>query len=360
MKNKITCILFAIFLLSVSFVCIFFPEDEFSESERRALEKFPEVSGETLISGEFSGNFEKYATDRFPFRDTFRSIKAYASSYVFQKTDNNEVISEGGHLSKLDYPLSPDMQKIASERFGFIYESFIKGKTDKIYLSIVPDKNYYMDTLKYDYEKLAETMREGMPYAEYIDLFPKLSLSDYYTTDSHWKQERITGVAQTIASKMNVKIDAKYAVNTYPEPFYGVYVGQSALKASPDTIKYVTNDILENCKVLDYNSGMAKPSFMYHSEKAEGRDMYEMFLGGNSPLITIENPGASEKRELVIFRDSFASSLAPLLVPGYSKITLVDIRYMQSSLVGNFVDFEDSDVLFLYSSSLLNTASAFK
>jgi hypothetical protein len=88
--------------------------------------------------------------------------------------------------------------------------------------------------------------------------------------------------------------------------------------------------------------------------------MYELFLGGNSPLVTIENPNAKEEKELVIFRDSFASSLAPLLIPGYSKISLVDIRYMQSDYVGNFVDFENADVLFLYSPSLLNAASAFK
>ncbi|MBE6911230.1 MAG: hypothetical protein E7473_01785 [Ruminococcaceae bacterium] len=360
MKNKITCFLFAFVLLLTSVLCIFFPEDEFSESERRVLASFPEISDETILSGDFSKGFEEYATDRFPFRDFFRSVKTYTSEYVFQKSDNNGLILQNGHLTRLDYPLVTDMQDLAANKFSYLYEKFIKGKTDKIYLSIVPDKNYYMDTLKYDYEKLVGKMREGMPYARYIDLFPTLSLSDYYTTDSHWKQECITDAAQTIASEMNVKIDAKYTVNTYPEPFYGVYSGQSLIKVPPDTIKYLTNDILNGCKVLDYNSGMAKPSFMYHMEKAKGKDMYELFLGGNSPLITIENPAAKEVRELVIFRDSFASSLTPLLVPGYSKITLVDIRYIMSDFVGGFVNFEDVDVLFLYSTSLLNASTAFK
>ncbi len=360
MKNKITCILFAIILLSTSVFCIFSPEDEFSESERRVLKAFPEISAKTIFSGDFSKNFEEYATDRFPLRDDFRSIKAYASNYIFAKSDNNGVFFRDGHLGKLDYPLVPDMMHLATDKFSYLYEKFIKGKTENIYLSIVPDKNYYMDTLKYDYNELVKLMREGMPYAEYIDVFPLLELSDYYTTDSHWRQEKITDVAGALASAMNADIDSKYTVKTQDMPFYGVYYGQSALKVSPDTIKYLTNDILESCKVTDFNSGMAKPSFVYHMEKAKGRDMYEMFLGGNSPLVTVENPAAKEKRELVIFRDSFASSLAPLLIPGYSKITLADIRYMQSDLVGNYVDFENADVLFIYSSSLLNAASAFK
>ncbi len=360
MKNKITCILFAILFLSGSVLCIFFPEGEFSESERRVLTPFPEISGETLLSGEFSRNFEEYATDRFPSRDLFRSIKAYTSEYVFQKSDNNGVFLSEGHLGKLDYPLVPDMMKLATDKFSYLYEKFIKGKTENIYLSIVPDKNYYMDTLKYDYAFLVDTMKKGMPYAEYIDVFPLLSLSDYYTTDSHWRQEKIGDVAEKLAETMGADIDAKYTEKTHSRPFYGVYYGQSALKVSPDRVKYLTNDILESCKVLDYNSGMGKPSFMYHMEKAEGRDMYEMFLGGNSPLVTVENPSAKEEKHLVIFRDSFSSSLAPLLVPGYSKISLVDIRYMQSDFVGSFVDFESADVLFLYSTSLLNAASAFK
>lgn len=346
--------------LSTSVFCIFFPEGEFSESERRVLKTFPEISGETLISGEFSRNFEEYATDRFPLRDTFRSIKAYTSEFIFGKEDNNGVFLKDGHLGKLDYPLVPDMMKLATDKFSYLYEKFIKGKTDKIYLSIVPDKNYYIDTLKYDYAFLVDAMQKGMPYAEYIDVFPLLTLSDYYTTDSHWRQEKISDVADKIAASTGADISSEYVLKTFDKPFYGVYYGQSALKASPDTINYLTNDILESCKVLDYNSGMAKPSFVYHMEKAEGKDMYELFLGGNSPLVTIENPYAKEEKELVIFRDSFASSLAPLLIPAYSKISLVDIRYMQSDFVGNFVDFENADVLFLYSSSLLNAASAFK
>ena len=293
-------------------------------------------------------------------RDNFRSIKAYTSEFIFQKSDNNGVFLKDGHLGKLDYPLVPDMMHLATEKFSYLYEKFIKGKTDKIYLSIVPDKNYYIDTLKYDYSELVILMQKGMPYAKYIDVFPLLSLSDYYTTDSHWRQEKIGDVAGELAAAMGADINAEYTVKTYDKPFYGVYCGQSALKVSPDEINYLTNDILESCTVTDFSSGMAKPSFMYHPEKAEGRDMYEMFLGGSSPLVVIENPNAKEEKELVIFRDSFASSLAPLLVPGYSKISLVDIRYMQSDLVGSFVDFEDEDVLFLYSSSLLNAASAFR
>ena len=95
-------------------------------------------------------------------------------------------------------------------------------------------------------------------------------------------------------------------------------------------------------------------------EKAYGKDPYEMFLSGSLSLITIENPNATTDKELVIFRDSFGSSIAPLLVEGYAKITLVDIRYITSDLVGRFIDFENQDVLFLYSTLVLNNSVTLK
>lgn len=84
-------------------------------------------------------------------------------------------------------------------------------------------------------------------------------------------------------------------------------------------------------------------------EKGAGNDPYELFLSGSISLLSIENPNAETDRELIVFRDSFGSSLAPLLAEGYAKITLADIRYLPSSQMGKLLDFTDADVLFLYS-----------
>ena len=62
----------------------------------------------------------------------------------------------------------------------------------------------------------------------------------------------------------------------------------------------------------------------------------------------------------MIFRDSFGSSLAPYFTECYRKITLVDTRYLASELVGRFVEFDDQDVLFLYSTPVLNNSVTLK
>jgi hypothetical protein len=122
----------------------------------------------------------------------------------------------------------------------------------------------------------------------------------------------------------------------------------------PDRLVYLTNETLAGCKVYDFEKGRYVP--MYAEEKLGGVDSYDVYLHGARALMTIENPNASSDKTLVVFRDSFGSSLAPLLAGSYSKIILADIRYVNSSALGRFIEFpEKCDVLFMYNTGTLNT-----
>lgn len=74
----------------------------------------------------------------------------------------------------------------------------------------------------------------------------------------------------------------------------------------------------------------------------------------------MENPAATSQRELILFRDSFGSSLAPLLTSSYQKITLIDLRYISSDLLDSYVRFQDQDVLFLYSALIWNQSGTIR
>ncbi|MDH4141786.1 MAG: hypothetical protein OEV61_04170, partial [Chloroflexota bacterium] len=84
-------------------------------------------------------------------------------------------------------------------------------------------------------------------------------------------------------------------------------------------------------------------------------DLYDVFLGGLAPIIVITNDAAPSDDELVIFKDSYAHAIAPLLAQHYRKVTLVDLRYVQRQYVMDHVDFGAATVLFLYSTSVVNT-----
>ncbi len=350
----------ASFIGAFSLLSFFVPKDEYSLWERRNLTKFPTLSVETVMNGSFMANFEEYATDSFSFRNAFRRVRAMWDNYVFLKNDTNDLYIKDGYISKVEYPFKKDSVENAVSRFEFVCEKYL-SESNQVYFSIIPDKNYFTSGDKYlsiNYNDFTEYMRESFGRAEYIDIFNILALEDYYKTDTHWRQECLVDVAEKLCSEMGADFTDNFTVQTLGRDFYGVYYGQSAMPVKPDEIKYLTSDIIDNCTVYDYEH--SKESNVYDMEKAAGNDPYEMFLSGPISLMEINNPSAKTERELVIFRDSFGSAIAPLLAEGYSKITLVDIRYISSNYIGQLVDFEDADVLFLYSTLVLNNSEMFK
>lgn len=375
-KNITLVVLFSLFLFGLAFWSWMKPSDLFSESERRALAEKPKFSLETVFHTDsdktFMSLFESYSLDQFPLRDLFRRVKSFASFYLFRNMDNNGIYVKNGYAAQLEYPINEDSLDYAAGKFKGIYNRFLRGKNTKIYTSVIPDKGYFLAErngyLSMDYEQFFELFREKMDFAEYIDIKDVLALDDYYKTDTHWRQEKISDVAQKIANGMGIALSLTYTENVLNHPFYGVYYGQSALPLPAEEIRYLTNDLLSECTVYDHQNG--KEISFYDMEKAVGKDPYEMYLSGNLSVVTIENPNASTDRELIVFRDSFGASLLPLLAEGYQKITIVDIRYIPSANLGALrdrrtgkvlIDFANADdVLFLYSTLVLNNSSALK
>lgn len=361
-KNLVTLILVALIIFGGTLVFIISPDKAHSSAERRPLKQFPELSFDSVVSGRFMGNFESYTQDQFPGREIFRGIKAFTALNIFRRQDNNGVFEAEGHLSTLDYPMDEDSLLWAASRIENVRRLYLDDSNCDLYFSVIPDKNCFLAEKNgypsYDYDVLVSFMKDKLAGMEYIDIFPQLNLDSYYLTDSHWKQEAIVPVAETILEAMGADGMAAHELNTAEAEFRGVYTGQYALPTGAEKNRYLTNEVTENFIVFDHENGQEIP--LYDMEAAAGEDPYEMFVGGPLSLVTIENPMASGERELIVFRDSFGSSIAPLLAEGYSKVTLVDIRYIRSDFLKDHIDFEDQDVLFLYSSSVLNNSEMLK
>ena len=362
-------------LFGLSIWAWFKPADDFSDSERRALAKFPELSMSTILHSErektFMNTFESYTLDQFPLRDTFRTLKSFASFFVFGNKENNDLGIENGTIAKIEYPLNEDSLDYASDRFHAA-ASFLNPDAN-YFFSIVPDKGYFFEKdygyPTMSYEELFAKMAERMEFAENIDITGTLSLEDYYKTDTHWRQEALLPAANKLAEAMGVTLSAEYTEQLLDNPFYGVYYGQIALPFLPaDEMKYLTNDILEGCTVYNYQEGRLMG--IYDLEKAYGKDPYEMYLSGNMTAVKITNPNATTDKELIVFRDSFGTSITPLLVEAYKEIIVLDIRYASMTNINAFRDNTGrimaldlktaDDVLFLYSSLILNSSEILK
>ena len=354
MKNKVLVISFLSIIYGFFLLNIFVSDLDISKSERRKLQEFPDVSINNILNKDFMNEFDDYSVDQFIFRDLFRNIKASYSFNILGMLDNNGYFEKDGVLYNNLYPLNKKSIDSFIKKIKILNDNF--DLSNNIYISIIPDKNYYLDDSKYlriDYNYLYNRIKT-IPY-KFIDLRNVLSIKDYYRTDTHWRQERLEDVVFTINKSMGNDTTFNYKENKY-SPFYGVYYGQAAINIEPDELIYLTNDVLDNVIVEDLDGN----NKLYDIDALDGMDSYDVFVGGATPFVKITNPNSNTDKELILFRDSFGSSIAPLLVENYKSIILVDMRYMNMNLLKEKVEFKNKDILILYSTLIINDSSTLK
>ena len=144
-------------------LCAWFgPAKDFSDSERRKLAQFPELSVTTVLDGKFMTEFEDYTLDQFPLRDNFRQIKSVFHYNVMRQHTNNNIYLVDGYAAKQEYPLNETSVSYAMNKFGAIYNQYLKTSGCKVYMAIAPDKGYYLAEpngyLAMDYDKLFQMM----------------------------------------------------------------------------------------------------------------------------------------------------------------------------------------------------------
>lgn len=372
MNNKIKNIVvssvfiaFIAFFVAMCAVCYFNPV-ETSEAERRPLAQFPEeITWEGILDKTVINDFEDYSVDQFPFREFFRGIKAHFQLNVLQLKENNGLAVEDDYIVKIEQDFVDKNVNYSIGRLQQYYAQFVQNNGGKHYLALIPDKNYFLGKdygyPSPDYGTLTDKVTAALPGMEYIDIYDVLELEDYYYTDTHWSQDKLGDVVNKLAQEMGIadRLSGQYTENRL-EGFKGVYYGQSALKPDPDTLVYLTNDVLNGCTVFDFETNTKGP--IYNLNKFNGKDGYDLFLSGTKPLLRIDNPASTSGKTLVVFRDSYGSSLTPLLVEAYDTVYVVDIRYIDAGMLSLYekmkmVKFEGADVLFLYSALVLNSNS---
>lgn len=353
MKEKITTIIFIIYIFTFSILGIIIKDEYISITERRKLQTFPNFT----IDSEYVNKLDKYLLDHFPLREDFRSIKANFNYNILRKLDNNNIYLKDNYIFKSEYPTNKKSISNFINKINLTQEHL--NSDNSIYLMIIPDKNYYLDSkdfLQIDYDYLYNEINKiGI---NNIDIRNVMTLQDYYQTDTHWRQEKLDKVVYEMSKVMNFdyqKID--YQENIY-QNFYGVYYGESAIKRNPENLIYLTNENINNLEVKYLEN--TNLSTIYNLDNLTSLDSYEVYLDGASSFIEIYNINSQSDKELIIFRDSFASSLTPLLTNYYKKITLIDNRYITSSNYLNLVEFTNQDILFMYSTLIVNNSNSLK
>lgn len=355
MKRKASIATAAVFLavlFGFSLLHLALPDREVSRSERRRLAQLPPLS-----SG-FSDKLEEYMLDQFPLREQLRTVNSLVRLYGLGQADIHGIYLQGGGAFRMDGPLQEKQVRHAAAVFSAVQETYFPSLPS--HYVIVPDKNAKAETSRprLDTETMRGIVREALPGMTEIDIWDLLSADDYYKTDPHWRQERLLPVAAAICEALGADAPGTFTEKAL-SPFYGAYYGQAALPMAPDTLTYLESADTKAAEVTGPELDGAQP--VYRPELLDGTDGYDVFLSGAQAVLTVTSPNVHNGRHLVLFRDSFGSSLAPLLLGSFERITLVDLRYISAARLADYADLSDAtDVLYLCSTAVWNNGGTLR
>ncbi len=358
----VPAVLFVVFIFAMAIWFIFNPKADYSSSEKRILQKFPEVSVENVLSGKFSEDFESFFADQFPARNMWVGFNAYytlgtgvnGANGVYKCDDDyliNVPVSKENNITKNVSAIADFKEKIGDTPLTVLFAPSTGYVADDKLPSI---HNSYNDDEYFD--NTADTLaKSGIAFVDLRDSF-KQAYSDgtqlYYKTDHHWTTAGAYTAYTQLCGQLGTKAADKniFDVKTF-DNFYGTTYSTSGFWLTPpDKIEVWDNpDNTEKnikVKITDGETKIESGSMYFYDHISED-DKYPVFLDGNHPYTEVTNTNA-QGGTILLIKDSFSHSLAPFLAENYSKVIMVDMRYYKQSVSQLVKDEKPEQVVVLY------------
>lgn len=331
-SQRITAVIFCVFLAGFGMLHIILPDRTFSPVENRNLAQLPGFSWSALMKGDYTSDLEEYLEDQFPLRDGWMGLKN-RYEYLLGKREFHGVYLCGDALiNKIG-----DASR-AEQNIGYIQK--LTEQTDiPVYIGLIPTAaEVWKDRLpagaeNFDQAAYLEQVKENVPNAVWADIAGALGSHSgepvFYRTDHHWTSLGAYYGYSAFMAAMGETPAPLGTAETVSEDFYGTLYSTSGVHwLKPDSVeRYIAG---EGVTVEDVHGGESHG--LYVDSFLAEKDKYASFLGGNAPLYIVRNPDAVSDQKLLIVRDSYSDSLAPFLSQEFAEVHLLDLRYYRTSV----------------------------
>ena len=349
---KIMSIVFLAGLFLILILCLFIKDAKFSETENRLLAQVPKFDFESLIEGDYTKDFEKYASDTVAFRDFWVKFKNTADFLSLKKDNGYAYFGKESQLFPIEEIDGARFIKNAETVKGFMETSDIP-----VSVLLAPTANWMLAS---KLPKYVESWKERsfLEYAketfgrDFVDTSEILEAhSDkyiYYKTDHHWTSLGAYFAYSEIATHLGfapVPLE-EFKKRDLSSEFSGSTEAKVPTFFSPkDEIwAYENGEILK--ATATHEDG--KPAKIFDTGYLAKRDKYSYFLGGNYPFLKLqkyinEREKLGNAKSVLVIKDSYANCLVPLLLEHYQTVYVVDLRHYRKSVKTLISDIRYSD-----------------
>ena len=344
-------------LLGAGLFALLWPHGEFSDAERRYLSASPSMP--SLTAWKTDKETESYLADRVPFRTLLVGIDSCAQVATGRRTLLETWPAAGAFLEQ---PVAGTAEKTARRLSQF---DALAEKTGADWQIVVPRTNGYLrrermnGLLRMQYEQEEEIYGALEADKHFLDVLPDGTDADevYYRTDHHWN---LQGAYLAYAACCEADGLPVYAPEEFERTSFDGFLGTTRSRSG---LPALGGDVLECAEpkgtvTLKVPEDETTYDHLIFPERAKTYDGYAVYLDGNHGLLEIENPDAPGGT-LLVYKDSFANCLLPMLAADYKRIVAVDARYYDGTFSQAAEEAGQVDkVLFVYSpDSLVNDTS---
>lgn len=345
----------------VVLACVFasnvlLPDKAFSDSENRVLAQMPQPTRASITNGEFMGKAEDYVSDQFVGRDAWVTLKVTLERLTGRKESNGVFLGKGGML--FEEPAAPAWDDIQTNMQAA--NDFAARHQDvSAYFCLVPNAFAVQSALlpanapvrdqQADIDRIfsmADAPLTCFDAGEALRAHTDEYL--FYRTDHHWTSLGANYAFQALAPVMGIDpAAASYDALWLTNDFQGTLASKSGYHGSRDSIGAYHPAGDAGSYVVEYADAAGTTTSVFDAEKLQEKDKYQVFLGGNHARVTIYTT-ATNKKNLLVLKDSYANCFIPFLLPFYESITVVDPRYYYEDLDALVANNSITDVLYLY------------
>lgn len=350
-----TAIIFFSFMIFFFLYGCFGHQTTFSATENRVLQEKPRFSMSAFTNKTYQKNMESSRSDQFYQRSSFVDMKTNLER-KFGKVKFKDVFV-GKQNVLFQESAKADKQKMKT--ISTSLNAFaMKYKSLKISMMLVPNKATVWNTAlpwsaANQDQQTSMSQFHGMlnKHISWIDVVKPLMKHKkdyiYYRSDHHWTTLGASYAFQEWMEQNLKEVEpVPYTLEAINNSFFGTLANQSGdYHGVGDVVSIPSMKAIDY--VVDYVNEQKKTASLYNMDAIKTNNPYDVFFGGNHPLIQIHTT-SKRKDTLLIMKDSYANSFIPFLLPYYRTITVVDPRYYYDDLDKLMKDNDIQQVLFLY------------
>lgn len=349
MRNKIITSFFCLLLAVSALIGLLMPDRYYSEREKCTLTQKPKFTVADFISGEFSGELEKYLTDQVPLRDGWVTMKTYMELAVGKRE------SGGVYLCKDQY-LMDKFTAYSKKQLTANVEALAELQ------SKLAAKGVSMNTILVPMaaQVLADKLPAYAPAADYTAILQVLTDAGvdavnvwstlaahsgeniYYRTDHHWTS---LGAYYAYCAWRDIEPAAgEWTQEVLCDNFHGTTWNKVPLPSVP--AEEITAWYKHKNRSVSYNNGQYETDSIYERKYLSGSDQYAVFLNSNQAQTVIEGSGKNGK--LLLIKDSYGNTFSQFPVEDYAEVHVLDLRFFKGDVAEHARENGITDALVLY------------